>query len=38
MNKYKSKFLNEWLVNTQLKSSIKKDPNDEYPAYCKLLL
>ena len=35
MNKYKSKFLDEWLVNEQFKSWIKKDPNDDHSAYCK---
>ena len=35
MNKYKSKFLDEWLVNEQFKSWIKKDLNDDHSAYCK---
>ena len=34
MNRYKNKFLDEWLVNTQFKSWMKKDPNNEHLAYC----
>ena len=35
MNKYKSKFLDEWLVNEHFKNWIKKDPNDDHSAYWK---
>ena len=34
MNRYKSKFLDQWLVNAQFKSWIKKEPDDKHSAYC----